>query len=1084
MNISTYKTELAKKIAMIPLVLLLGLQDGLAQILDSDVQETRPLLEGSLPQPWTLRSFSYDQEQIGEIREIYQISNGHIWFAGQRGTGTFNGTTWTIYDPRDGAPTATNTIIQDRQGLIWVGSESGISQFDGKTWYADTLSIGLPGPVVRSICEAADGTIWAGCGTRPWLPIDIPGGLAKWDGQRWVAFTKKDGLVHEHVNHLFEDRDHQLWIATDGGVSILTDDGLRPFSTPVLDGKKILTIYQDRNGAMYFGTSRGIIRYARPGETQYDVYLEDIPVNTVHQTRDGILWAFSAPNLYVFTPETTQWDQCLTQRPGAMGNSYVRMHVSTNDIIWLPGFQIVRFHYGIDEWSSYLNIGGPPYTAPDGALWFVHNRGGTIEFRDGNMNRHSDIQWPVFQTASGHIWCGGKKGIRYYDGSLWHEFEYVDTLRLIHQSQNGHLWFVGQRKIAVYDGQAWQVYTDDEWGRNIRSSLRDSIFLGRKVVETPNGAFWFLPELKRELQGYGILKFEEKRWYHYTSKDVTGADQLEPRSKRIYDLTIDTSGRIWAGTWMGLWRYDAQGWQVVGTQDRAPQNRKITRIWVAQDSSIWIGSAATKLAGNGVFHCKKGQWTKYSHQDGLAHNDVWEIFESSNGLLWFGTKEGASRFSSNSWITYKAEDGLQDSDVGYIFQNGKDIWLGKGHSYIGSQDVWWSTRYSPDQLSPETLITFTSGNRLPFDNVTVEWTGIDPWKNTQTEQLVFSWKLDDADWSPFSVEKRKTFTNLSSGFHTLQVRAMDNDGNIDSTAERFKFEILPPVWRQSWFLGLIILFLSTTVFLISRVVVHTRDRDRTQRELIRTQAQLVEEAQKELNTAHDMIMGLMPKTGPQIQGLDIASQCLPATHVSGDFFQFFERENTLIVSLADVTGHAMEAAIPVVMFSGILENQMETDHDLGTLYANLNRSLCRILERRTFICFLMGHLDFTTHTFQYVNAACPYPYHFQSATQTLIELQSETYPLGIRLDTVYEIRETHLDPGDTIIFCSDGLAEAENRAGEQLGYDRLSDMVQSACQTNLSAQDTIDRIVQDVDAFRGNADRSDDMTCVVLRLEA
>ena len=104
------------------------------------------------------------------------------------------------------------------------------------------------------------------------------------------------------------------------------------------------------------------------------------------------------------------------------------------------------------------------------------------------------------------------------------------------------------------------------------------------------------------------------------------------------------------------------------------------------------------------------------------------------------------------------------------------------------------------------------------------------------------------------------------------------------------------------------------------------------------QRQLIVELEEELQTAHDMQMGLMPKAPPAVEGLDIAGRCLPANHVGGDFFQYFHQpDGRLAVTISDVTGHAMEAAIPAVMFSGILRTEMRQDKVLEQLYRDLNR---------------------------------------------------------------------------------------------------------------------------------------------------
>ena len=104
----------------------------------------------------------------------------------------------------------------------------------------------------------------------------------------------------------------------------------------------------------------------------------------------------------------------------------------------------------------------------------------------------------------------------------------------------------------------------------------------------------------------------------------------------------------------------------------------------------------------------------------------------------------------------------------------------------------------------------------------------------------------------------------------------------------------------------------------------TRELEETHRKLEDAQAQLISELEDELQTAHELQMGLMPGEGPQVEGFDIAGRCVPANHVGGDFFQYFHlSRDRLAITTTDVTGHAMEAAIPVVMFDGILESQIK-----------------------------------------------------------------------------------------------------------------------------------------------------------------
>jgi sigma-B regulation protein RsbU (phosphoserine phosphatase) len=186
----------------------------------------------------------------------------------------------------------------------------------------------------------------------------------------------------------------------------------------------------------------------------------------------------------------------------------------------------------------------------------------------------------------------------------------------------------------------------------------------------------------------------------------------------------------------------------------------------------------------------------------------------------------------------------------------------------------------------------------------------------------------------------------------------------------------------------------------------------------------------------------------------------------------------LSVCLADVSGKAMDAAISVVMFSGVLNSQMEDPRPLSDRFDRLNRSLYRSLDPRTFICFEMAEFDAVSRTVLYTNAGCPYPYLYRAVDDSVQEIESDNYPLGVTPEQVYQTVEINLALGDVVVFCSDEIAEEINDQNEQFGYPRTQSVVLDACRAGMSA----DHILSAVETFRGKKLQSDDMTCVVVRV--
>ena len=232
----------------------------------------------------------------------------------------------------------------------------------------------------------------------------------------------------------------------------------------------------------------------------------------------------------------------------------------------------------------------------------------------------------------------------------------------------------------------------------------------------------------------------------------------------------------------------------------------------------------------------------------------------------------------------------------------------------------------------------------------------------------------------------------------------------------------------------------------------------------------IDRLEAELETARASQMRLMPSGAPEVHGLDLAGRCSPATHVGGDFFQYFDRiDKRLSISLADVTGHAMEAAVPVMMFAGILKTEMQYDHTIENLFGNLNKTLHESLDRRTFICFTMAEFDLTSRTLRLSNCGCPYPFHYKADTQEVVELQMAAYPLGIRADSTYEAIEVQLESGDRVVFCSDGIVEAANTQREMFTFEQTAEVIRQGCQQGLSAEALLEHLFGRVKAFTGEA---------------
>jgi len=168
-------------------------------------------------------------------------------------------------------------------------------------------------------------------------------------------------------------------------------------------------------------------------------------------------------------------------------------------------------------------------------------------------------------------------------------------------------------------------------------------------------------------------------------------------------------------------------------------------------------------------------------------------------------------------------------------------------------------------------------------------------------------------------------------------------------------------------------------------------------------------------------------------------------------------------------------------FSGILDREMELQIELGDRFGGLNRSLCRSLGERTFICFTMAEIDTDSRRLRLASCGSPYPLHVHN--DTITELKIDGYPLGVTENSTYDVIEAQLSAGDYLVMYSDGIPETVNADKTMFGYGQTINTVREACAEGIAAEELVDRLMLRARRFAGDEPQSDDMTCVVVKVE-
>jgi sigma-B regulation protein RsbU (phosphoserine phosphatase) len=237
--------------------------------------------------------------------------------------------------------------------------------------------------------------------------------------------------------------------------------------------------------------------------------------------------------------------------------------------------------------------------------------------------------------------------------------------------------------------------------------------------------------------------------------------------------------------------------------------------------------------------------------------------------------------------------------------------------------------------------------------------------------------------------------------------------------------------------------------------------------------------ESELETARQIQFSILPESVPAIAGLRLAVAYQPMSKVAGDFYQFIPvDEHRVGVLVADVTGHGVPAALISSMIKIAMQSVVRFAHDPGEVLRSLNRILSPEL-RGQLISAAYLWTDTESGCASYSAAGHPPLLYWKSAEGELERIESNGLLFGVTPDSDYPVRILPLRSGDRLLIHTDGLAEAENLAGESFGERQMEKVVRE--QRSLSASDLLQRLLFELQIWHlPNTPQQDDITLIVM----
>ncbi|MDP9338981.1 MAG: serine/threonine-protein phosphatase [Acidobacteriota bacterium] len=245
---------------------------------------------------------------------------------------------------------------------------------------------------------------------------------------------------------------------------------------------------------------------------------------------------------------------------------------------------------------------------------------------------------------------------------------------------------------------------------------------------------------------------------------------------------------------------------------------------------------------------------------------------------------------------------------------------------------------------------------------------------------------------------------------------------------------------------------------------------------------------RDLEIAREIQSWLVPAHPPEVPGAEIAFATRPQNSVAGDYYDAFYMDaadpagaggSKLMIVIADVAGKSIPAALLMATLQASLRTIAGEGAPLVDLLARLNRYACAHSHNgQRFTTAVLSEYDPHTRVLSYVNAGHNAPILRRAGGQ-LEKLEVGGLPLGIHFPVTYETASIELQPGDALIFYTDGVIEAFNKELQEFGDERWCRTISAL--PSLNAQESLQFLMKPVDEFVGSTRQSDDITYLVFR---
>jgi ligand-binding sensor domain-containing protein/serine phosphatase RsbU (regulator of sigma subunit)/ABC-type amino acid transport substrate-binding protein len=999
-----------------------------------------------------------------DIFSIFQDSRGYMWFGTNGGVVRYNGRSMTVFDSQKGMNN--NSVLdigQDTSGIIYFATSRGISEC-----IRDTILKNI------FIDKSFSGVL-------------IDGKNNKWFyGDNGVCLLDNAGKQSDFSAGYPELSGKIVGMEADrkgNGKFFATLDGVYYYSSTNKGLKKLLdeecySIFLDLNDSLWLSTQEGLFICAfrdfvhgsfndKSRMLDSCLGLSNVIIKNIAQGKFGSVWLISDLQIYQVI-STDQKAIVYEKEIGLKNNTILSVLEDAEDNLWI-GFS--------------------------GGLQRLTNKKGLRNFFPATLNSYI---YSILEDRKGRIWISSFNGLFYYDDDLniYSNPNLAKNERCVAASINeGDLIIANSKSVYLLDGSNLKIVKEKKFKfplediENIFISSRGEIFLLTGI----SGIVYYMKNLNSDPEviqsnetnnishmleangeiyagnATGVLKFENGQFIQFKDLDC-----------QVYTLAFD-EGKIWVGSECGLGILSGGEYSKINFSTK--KNRVVKSILPARNRNyLWLGT------NSGVSYFNKSNTTEefiIDSKDGLSGDEITVegLFIDTKGLLWIGTYHGISNYN------LRASSGRTYSPLCYIEKmalNGKEIDPSVSHIFKHNQ------------------------NNIAFEIAALSFA------NEQSIEYEFYLRGLENEYSSYNKGKeyKALYPNLLPGTYEFVYRAKGKN-NIWGYAQKYQFTI-NKAWYDTWIFRIfVILTILSAFWTFYRIRMHSIEMQKRKLEqLVKERTRELEQANAEIEAQRDLAEEQRDQIIQQkkeitdsiqyaqrIQRIILPSSSLlnlylpeyfvlfkPRDIVSGDFFWITSKDDKIILTASDCTGHGVPGAFMSLLGITYL-NEITSQNSVltaGEILDQLRNYIIKALDQKGIpgenkdgMDMALCILDFKKMEIQFAGANNPL---YILRNNELQEIKGDKMPVAIHERMQNFANHTiQIKKGDALYMCSDGF---EDQFGGPLGKKFMSKALKQMIISlgDLAMMDQKIEIERKFDEWKGNLDQMDDVVMIGLRI--